>query len=416
VGVDAPDPVGVRWRWSQPVPLRWLLVDEYTMGQPDTAVAVCADLGGVFVDPPAPPPAERYTLLGCAPTGRLAAACTGAGPAWLGNAVLDAVHHADRPRTPGCDPVDVGCCACMEELLDLTVVEHGPSVGEAGLLDVTLEGRLRLNGDRYTCRTTADAPDVAGYVLTGDGEDLGRCRDVAGVFRPRPEPALPPVTLLGCRPEPPLSRALAALARGAGNHGGAVWRRRVDATVFSVAADGSVARFTGGPVHGSVAAVRPSNLGHGLVDVVFDSPAVDTVHPAARAIWELWRSGGPAEPGGWVGLDRDLRAEWAMAAPYREHSWPASAEFHLDGRHVTDIEGFYCAIGEAVNGPGGYFGATIDGVLDCVDGPFRLVWHDSAVARAHLVPGYDRRRWAPAITLDEVVGWLAEAGVEVDPR
>lgn len=92
---------------------------------------------------------------------------------------------------------------------------------------------------------------------------------------------------------------------------------------------------------------------------------------------------------------------------------PASGAYHLDGRHVTDVEGFYCAIGEAVNGSGGYFGWNIDALDDCPRGgwgatvPFRLVWHDSMVARAHLVAGYDRRRWLPAITLDDLLQLLA---------
>jgi hypothetical protein len=33
--------------------------------------------------------------------------------------------------------------------------------------------------------------------------------------------------------------------------------------------------------------------------------------------------------------------------------------YHLDGRYVTDDDGFYRAIGEAVNGPGGWFGGDL---------------------------------------------------------
>ena len=54
---------------------------------------------------------------------------------------------------------------------------------------------------------------------------------------------------------------------------------------------------------------------------------------------------------------------------------------------MTDVEGFYCAIGEAINGPGGYFGVNADDLHDCVvmgragaANPFRLVWHDSTGA------------------------------------
>jgi len=101
---------------------------------------------------------------------------------------------------------------------------------------------------------------------------------------------------------------------------------------------------------------------------------------------------------------------------------PAGTTYDLDGRFVTDIEGFYCAIGEAINGPGGYFGSNLDALDDCLRGrfgaraPFRLVWHDSAVAREHLVAGYDRLCLGPTITLDYLESMLAEHHVDVDLR
>ncbi|MEV0401811.1 barstar family protein [Actinoallomurus sp. NPDC050550] len=78
--------------------------------------------------------------------------------------------------------------------------------------------------------------------------------------------------------------------------------------------------------------------------------------------------------------------------------------------------------GEAINGPGGYFGWNLDALDDCLGGrrgaraPFRLVWHDSAVAGEHLVPGYDRHRHAPAVTLDSLLQIFAEHGIEVELR
>ncbi|WP_241825465.1 barstar family protein [Micromonospora sp. CB01531] len=72
--------------------------------------------------------------------------------------------------------------------------------------------------------------------------------------------------------------------------------------------------------------------------------------------------------------------------------------------------------------PGGYFGWNLDALVDCLCGgwgaapPFRLVWHDSAVARARLGAGYDRRSWAPAVTLDDLLALLATGGVEVELR
>ncbi|GIE30238.1 hypothetical protein Ait01nite_032830 [Actinoplanes italicus] len=54
-----------------------------------------------------------------------------------------------------------------------------------------------------------------------------------------------------------------------------------------------------------------------------------------------------------------------------------------------DLDAFFCALGEAVNGPGGYFGWNPAALEDCLHGkwgaatPFRLVQNDAAVARRH---------------------------------
>jgi hypothetical protein len=44
------------------------------------------------------------------------------------------------------------------------------------------------------------------------------------------------------------------------------------------------------------------------------------------------------------------------------------------------------------------------------------VWHDSAVARKHLVAGYDRRRLGPAITMEYLLDMLTAHHVEIDLR
>ncbi|WP_372446956.1 barstar family protein [Nocardia goodfellowii] len=63
----------------------------------------------------------------------------------------------------------------------------------------------------------------------------------------------------------------------------------------------------------------------------------------------------------------------------------------MDGQAVTDIASFYCALGEAINGPGGYFGWNLDALWDCLRGgwgassPFTLEWLHSDVAQEHLL-------------------------------
>ncbi|WP_329234577.1 MULTISPECIES: barstar family protein [unclassified Streptomyces] len=58
----------------------------------------------------------------------------------------------------------------------------------------------------------------------------------------------------------------------------------------------------------------------------------------------------------------------------------------LDGSGITGLDSFWDAIGEAVNGPGGYFGRGLDAFADCLsggfgtprDGDFVIEWRDHA--------------------------------------
>ena len=47
---------------------------------------------------------------------------------------------------------------------------------------------------------------------------------------------------------------------------------------------------------------------------------------------------------------------------------------------------------------------------------FRLIWHDAEVARTHLVAGYDRKSWQPAVTFDDLVRFLRSEGVQLELR
>ncbi|MFI6055250.1 barstar family protein [Streptomyces violascens] len=64
----------------------------------------------------------------------------------------------------------------------------------------------------------------------------------------------------------------------------------------------------------------------------------------------------------------------------------------LEGRRIHTLADFWLVIGEAVNGPGGYFGRNLDALNDCLrggfgtpeDGDFTVEWHDHAVSRRAL--------------------------------
>lgn len=62
----------------------------------------------------------------------------------------------------------------------------------------------------------------------------------------------------------------------------------------------------------------------------------------------------------------------------------------MDGRCITDEPSLYPALGEAVNGPGGYFGGCLDALVDCLRGnfgptsPATVRWRNAPIAHEHL--------------------------------
>ncbi|WP_369382547.1 barstar family protein [Streptomyces sp. cg36] len=139
-------------------------------------------------------------------------------------------------------------------------------------------------------------------------------------------------------------------------------------------------------------------------------------HPLAPAAWDRWREPGELRAGAWASLPAPVRRAWLdcvrlhhFAAPRRTGADVSGGVYELDGRHITDWVGLYCALGEALRGPGGYFGGTLDALRDCLNGgfgvraPFQLNWHSVATARAHLGDGY----------VDDVVETIRSAGATV---
>ncbi|WP_328860226.1 barstar family protein [Streptomyces sp. NBC_00306] len=64
----------------------------------------------------------------------------------------------------------------------------------------------------------------------------------------------------------------------------------------------------------------------------------------------------------------------------------------IDGAEVTGLDSFWRVIGEAVNGPEGYFGRNLDAFADCLsggmgtpdDGDYRIEWRDHESSRRAL--------------------------------
>ncbi|GAA2782705.1 barstar family protein [Kitasatospora paracochleata] len=230
------------------------------------------------------------------------------------------------------------------------------------------------------------------YALTSDEDDSdfwGSAHEAEGLFTPLPhEDGARRVHLEGCLPQGGLLKSV-----------GHVGRRR------AMAGNASLALLDGeGATMGSyfvneltVVDVEPSIRGTGLVDLTV-TLWCDNALPGAERAWDLVRTGHLNRTGMWHDLTPEDRRAWLSVALWsREYQRrgrpdaPAGQVFALDGRHVVDRDSFYCAIGEAVNGPGGYFGWNLDALDDCLFGgwgataPFTLLWNSSAEARARLV-------------------------------
>jgi RNAse (barnase) inhibitor barstar len=67
-----------------------------------------------------------------------------------------------------------------------------------------------------------------------------------------------------------------------------------------------------------------------------------------------------------------VRRRWCGRASGQIQDCPGRT-IHLDGAWITDVPSFYLSLGEAINGPGGYFGACLDSLSDCLCGGFGVL-------------------------------------------
>ncbi|MCC3769163.1 barstar family protein [Streptomyces sp. UNOC14_S4] len=240
---------------------------------------------------------------------------------------------------------------------------------------------------------------------------LGSCREFARVV-PAEQVALP-LVLRGLDQSEELRRAL---MKGT--------RRALDLEEAALEIrDDQGEPLTDRILWATIRAWHPSALGADLIDLELDGRRFTPVPESARPVWERWFAGPPDTPGAWAGLETRQRETWLdlvreRACQRARQDRPAGHAYELDGRHVTDVPGLYLALGEAVNGPGGYFGGCLAALDDCLCGTFgytapaTLLWRDAATAREHL---------SCALTPDgqpydlfaEVLDALAQGGMHV---
>ncbi|MFI9237079.1 hypothetical protein [Streptomyces sp. NPDC053079] len=319
----------------------------------------CVAVAGLFREP-MPPTREVLTLVGCAPTGMLAA-----GTRRLGELCLT-VSDDVRPLQ-------------WWGLSNAVVLAWRPHVADAALVDVVLEVVVSAPDSGVH-----ELPDSPRFELTGGWPEssYGTCLSVNGLYEERPEPPEIPITLVGCRSEAPM---LSALTEGDEEY------------LILRALDREGRPMASRSFYWNVQQTRPSVLGGTLVDIVLGNGVDEPVPPAAREAWEDWYERGmPRTPGTWATYSPEGRKEWLeLGAPGRFPRWNSGEDrkggtYHLDGRYVRDEAGLHCAMGEALMGPGGYFGRDWYSFKAYLEGgygvglPFTLVWHESVVAREAL--------------------------------
>ncbi|WP_246033371.1 barstar family protein [Streptomyces hundungensis] len=235
--------------------------------------------------------------------------------------------------------------------------------------------------------------------MTSDEEESdfwGFAEEARGLFIPS-EDGLRQVALLGCSPQGTLLTCLGHLG-GRRASAGSAHLTFLDAEGVEM---GSyfVSNVT-------ATAAEPSQRGEGLLDVTVRLWCEELL-PGSAGVWDAVRAGRLNRKGLWHSLDAEGQKAWLSVAlssrQYQRRERPEDAApgqvFTLDGRQVVDAASFYCALGEAINGPGGYFGRNLAAVDDCLRGgfgarpPFTLEWQTSGIATSRLVnnqgPGRD---------------------------
>lgn len=166
-------------------------------------------------------------------------------------------------------------------------------------------------------------------------------------------------------------------------------------------------------VHGDM----PEVSGGRKPDVAYDFFGFAEEYPRAGEIWKKWSDGGPAEPGEWARIPADSHESWLhvvqtswFTTDKRATRYDTDETVFLDGSAIAGRDSLYCALGEAFNGPRGYFGSNLDALFDCLRtsraegvAPSTLVWRDYPSSREALGAEFT----------DRVLALLTESGMTV---
>jgi RNAse (barnase) inhibitor barstar len=153
----------------------------------------------------------------------------------------------------------------------------------------------------------------------------------------------------------------------------------------------------------------------GCVNVTASFYGFSCPYPRASEVWRRWASLDQIRLGEWRTYPKSwlhvVQTAW-FESGHSAKRYGTDSEVAIDGNEITSEDGFFCALGEAVNGAGGYFGSTLSGLADCLalsgasSHPFRIRWvHESAS-----VQNLGRE------FVESVIAVFEDYGVEVTPE
>jgi hypothetical protein len=262
------------------------------------------------------------------------------------------------------------------------------------------------------------------YALVDDETDrmLGRFTGMQGFFAADPGTCSDATRVVASGRKPLSFRAIGAQLTG---NLGREWldgKNTTNVVVQVLAVDGE-------PIGEYFVAVAVLSTHHDTTSRTIDidiSGLMDWIpHRYAESIWSRWAVAPPARKGLWAELPLDKRQAWLeVVSLYRRKDALRVAgaedatEFFMDGVNIEDLSSFFCALGEAINGPGGYYGWNFPALVDCLAGgfgaraPFILHWSEFDVARRSLsreLELHDKQ----STELGLITEILIEAGVEI---
>ena len=116
-------------------------------------------------------------------------------------------------------------------------------------------------------------------------------------------------------------------------------------------------------------------------------------------VWKMYFQDTIKTPQLWKKLSEENKEGWLVVSYNCQQNIKIKDKDNLivklDGELIDTELDFYCALGEAVNGIGGYFGFGLDGLHDCFCGgfgvgkPFTLIWENHDYSKRNLGNYFD---------------------------